>query len=159
MVFLKKASVADAEELYQMQVQAFLPLLYRYRDYETNPAAEEPERTLGRLQREGSHYYFILQNGKKVGAIRIQQQGETCRISPIFVLPEHQGNGYAQKALALVEDLYPGALRWELDTILQEPKLCHLYEKSGYCQTGEEIPVNDKMSLVVYQKIMKGRRI
>lgn len=156
MVYLKKASVSDAHELHQMQVQAFLPLLYRYRDYETNPAAEEPERTFGRLQREGSHYYFILKNGEKVGAIRVQQLGEMCRISPIFILPEHQGNGYAQKALALVEDLHPGTRCWELDTILQEPKLRHLYEKSGYCQTGEEIPVNDKMSLVVYQKSMKG---
>lgn len=156
MVFLQKASVADAKELYQMQVQAFLPLLYRYRDYETNPAAEEPEKTLGRLQREGSHYYFILQNGVKVGAIRVQQLGESCRISPIFILPEHQGNGYAQKALALVEDLHPGTRRWELDTILQEPKLRHLYEKSGYCRFGEETFVNDKMSLVQYQKIRKG---
>lgn len=156
MVYLRRASVADAKELYQMQVQAFLPLLYRYRDYETNPAAEEPERTLGRLQREGSHYYFILESGRKVGAIRVQQLGESCRISPIFVLPEHQGNSYAQQALALVEALYPKVHRWELDTILQEPKLRHLYEKSGYCQIGEEMFVNDKMSLVQYQKITKG---
>ena len=156
MVYLKKASVSDAHELHQMQVQAFLPLLYRYRDYETHPAAEEQDKTLGRLQRDGSSYYFILNDGVKVGAIRVQKLEESCRISPIFVLPEHQGNGYAQKALELVEDLHPGTQRWELDTILQEPKLRHLYEKSGYCRIGEETFVNDKMSLVQYQKITKG---
>lgn len=39
-----------------------------------------------------------------------------------------------------------------LDTILQEAGICHLYEKVGYRQTGRIRKVNDCMTLVFYRK-------
>ena len=45
-----------------------------------------------------------------------------------------------------------GDTGWELDTILQEAGNCHLYEKMGYRQTGKTTVINDKMTLVFYQK-------
>ena len=41
---------------------------------------------------------------------------------------------------------------WELDTILQEPKNCHLYEKMGYRQTGRTEVINERLTLVFYEK-------
>ena len=41
---------------------------------------------------------------------------------------------------------------WKLDTILQEPGNCHLYEKCGFVQVGEEHIINDKMTLIDYEK-------
>ncbi|NTV78512.1 MAG: tyrosine-protein phosphatase, partial [Clostridiales bacterium] len=55
-----------------------------------------------------------------------------------------------------VEDIYPYAKRWELDTILQEDKLCHLYEKMGYLKTGRVENIKDGMDLVYYEKDKKG---
>lgn len=52
----------------------------------------------------------------------------------------------------MAEALYPSALRWELDTILQEEKLCHLYEKMGYRQNGRTEEIKENMTLVFYAK-------
>lgn len=51
-----------------------------------------------------------------------------------------------------MEALYPEAAHWELDTIKQEPKLCHLYEKLGYRQTGKEEELQPGMTIVFYEK-------
>lgn len=71
--------------------------------------------------------------------------------NPLFILPEYQGRGIAQQAISSAEALH-GAHFWELDTIAQEAGNCHLYEKMGYRATGESAPVNDRMTLVRYEK-------
>jgi len=153
MIKLVKIGPQDAEELYQMRILAFQPLLDKYQDFDTNPAAESFER-FRRYFRENSNCYFIGADGKRVGALRVVRQFEReCRLSPIFVLPEYQGKGYAQQALNAVEKLYPKAERWALDTIKQEPKLLHLYEKAGYQRTGKEDRIKEGMDLVFYEKI------
>ena len=40
-----------------------------------------------------------------------------------------------------------------MDTILQEERLVHLYEKMGYQKTGKTAAVNPRMTLVFYQKL------
>ena len=89
----------------------------------------------------------------KVGALRVvdDQVGEKKRISPIFILPEHQNRGIAQKAMKLCEDIH-GCEKWELDTIMQEEGNCYLYEKMGYHRTGKSEVINDKLTLVFYEK-------
>lgn len=65
-----------------------------------------------------------------VGAIRVVdgKDGNRKRISPIFVLPRYQNIGIAQKAIQAAEEIY-GDDNWKLETILQEEKNRHLYEK------------------------------
>lgn len=46
----------------------------------------------------------------------------------------------------------PGNENWELDTILQESKNCYLYEKMGYCRTGKTEVINERLTLVFYEK-------
>lgn len=67
-------------------------------------------------------------------------------------LPEYQGYGYAQRAITIAESFYPFAKEWELDTILQEEKLCYLYEKMGYKKTGKVEHIMNGMDLVFYAK-------
>ena len=152
MIKLEKASDADAEEILFMQQAAFAPLLEKYKDYATNPAAENLERVRGRLTYTNTDTFFIVADNTKVGCIRIAHDYEVCKLKQILILPEFQGNGYAQSAIALAESLYPQKI-WRLDTIKQEIKLRHLYEKLGYKQTGEEQKVSEIMTLVFYQKI------
>ena len=42
-ITLTRTAVAEAEELHRMQVCAFAPLLKKYKDTDTNPAAETLE--------------------------------------------------------------------------------------------------------------------
>ena len=137
MITLKKASISDSSELYDLQIKSFKPLLDKYQDYDYSPGAEKPERTIQRLSEDFTAYYFICLDEEKIGGLRICDFGELCKLKQIYILPEYQDNGYAQTAIRLSEELHTNARRWEVDTILQEDKLCHLYEKMGYYQTGE----------------------
>ena len=67
-------------------------------------------------------------------------------------MPELQGQGIAQKALTILESVFADARVWELETILQEKRNCHLYEKLGFRQTGECRVINDNMTIVGYEK-------
>ena len=154
MISLKKAEISDTKEIHQMQVAAFTPLLEKYQDFDTSPAAEPLEKILWRMEMPNSEYYFILADEVKVGVVRIRWNEKHHSISPIFILPEYQGYGYAQQAIQLAEALYPEAKCWVLDTIWQESKLLHLYQKMGYHFTGSEHVVNDRMTLVDLVKII-----
>ena len=153
-ISLKKASIRDAEAIHGLQIASFLPLLRKYRDYDTNPANEDVERVIDRLKQPHTTYYFIILDGVQIGAIRIIYNDETrrARISPMFIVPEHQGKGYGQDTIGLVEDVVD-AERWELDTILQEEGNCYFYEKMGYRRTGVTRELNDRMTIVSYEKL------
>ncbi len=158
-VTLFRANIDDAKEIHAMQVEVFKELLEKYQDFGTSPGNENIEKVEARLKQNFSFYYFICIGQQKVGAVRIvdkKEAGKNKRISPIFILPEFQGKGIAQKAIRLCEELH-GNGNWELDTILQEPKNCHLYEKMGYRQTGKTEVVNERLTLVFYEKKEAGR--
>lgn len=153
-VKLLRADVDDANELHAMQTKSFRELLEKYQDFATSPANESVEKVEARLKQEFTYYYFICVGTQKAGAIRVVDKKETeknKRISPIFILPEFQGQGIAQEAIRLCEEMH-GKENWELDTILQEPKNCYLYEKMGYRQTGRTEVINERLTLVFYEK-------
>ena len=66
-------------------------------------------------------------------------------------MPEYRNQGYAQQAIKEAERIH-GKQNWKLDTILQEKGNCYLYEKLGYHQTGKTEQINDKMTIVFYEK-------
>ena len=137
---LIRIGIEDARKLWQMQTEAFQDLYKKYQDTENSPAAENIDKTIMRLQQPFTYYYFIQEFDENVGAVRVVDKGEkdtAKRISPIFVLPQYQRLGIAQKAIRMVEALH-GSSNWELSTILQEKVNCRLYEKMGYRQTGKQ---------------------
>ena len=153
-VKLVRANVEDAKELHAMQVKSFIELLEKYQDFDTSPANESVEKVEARLKQDFTYFYFICIGLQKAGAIRIvdkKELGKNKRISPLFILPEFQGQGIAQRAIQLCEEIH-GNEEWELETILQEQKNCHLYEKMGYQQNGKTEIINEKLTLVCYQK-------
>lgn len=138
----------------QMQKEAFAELYAKYQDTQTSPATEKYEDILFRFNQLETTYYFITAESVKVGVIRIVdcKDGVTRkRISPIFIMPEYRNQGYAQQAIKEAERIH-GENHWKLDTILQEKGNCYLYEKLGYHQTGKTEIINDKMTIVFYEK-------
>lgn len=152
-ISLRKANVNDAHAIHTMQLQAFMPLLKKYEDYDTSPANEAVDRIIARLNQPFTDYYIIKHLDCEVGAIRIVSLGSNVyRVSPVFILPEHQGKGMAQKVFAKIENIYSDAAKWELGTILQEQGNCYLYEKLGYQRLEKTKVINDKMTIVFYEK-------
>ena len=151
-ITLKRAQLSDAEAMHMMQVTAFLPLLEKYHDTAINPACETVERMREKIAH--SRCYFILEDSRAVGGIRVVQgptTGGSKVISPLFVLAGYRGRGVAQRAVKLVESIH-GADGWKLNTILEEPGNCHLYEKLGYRRTGDQRRVRPNMTIIDYVK-------
>ena len=153
-VKLIEAEFDEIDTILQMQKEAFAELYEKYRDKETSPATEKYEDILFRFNQPETTYYFITADNAKVGVIRIVDCNDGVarkRISPIFIMPEYRNQGYAQQAIKEAERIH-GENHWKLDTILQEKGNCCLYEKLGYHQTGKTESVNDKMTIVYYEK-------
>lgn len=162
-VNLVLARAEDAELIHRMKYEAFLPIYEKYHDEETSPVNEKIEKVIWQLTHEGAEYYLIQAGQEYVGAVRVRhsaiqtdagyEQGVEY-ISPIFILPEHQNKGLGQAVIHKVFALYPDTAVWRLDTIKQETRNCHLYEKCGFVRVGEEHIVNERMTLVDYEKLM-----
>ena len=151
---LVKANFEELNTILQMQIEAFSELYAKYQDTGTSPATEKYEDILFRFNQPETTYYFITADNVKVGVIRIVDCKDSVtrkRISPIFIIPEYGNKGYAQQAIKEAERIH-GEKHWKLDTILQEKGNCYLYEKLGYHQTGKTEQINDKMTIVFYEK-------
>ncbi len=149
-----KANYEELNTILQMQKEAFSDLYSKYQDTETSPATEQYEDILLRFNQPETTYYFIMAGSDKIGVIRIVDFKDGIkrkRISPIFIMPEYRNKGYAQQAIKEAENIH-GKRHWKLDTILQEKGNCYLYEKLGYHQTGKTEQINDKMTIVFYEK-------
>ncbi|MCQ2483223.1 MAG: GNAT family N-acetyltransferase [Clostridia bacterium] len=155
-VTLEEVLEDELELLHKMQVRAFMPLYEKYHD-DISPAVESLEYVKGRFSIPSRKYYFVMNYGIKVGAINIgtKNADDIMNIGPFFILPEFQNMGFGYAAIQEAFKLYPEALHWHLDTILQEPTNCHLYEKCGFVRTGSETVINDKMTIVDYE-LLRG---
>jgi len=150
---LKRATIEDCNVIWQMQRTAFAELLAKYEDFDTSPGNESIARIEQKLSHPHTYFYFIIVDDVTVGAIRVvnAKDGSRKRIAPLFIMQEHRNKGYAQTAMSEAERIH-GSNHWQLDTILQEPANCYLYEKMGYHQTGETEIINEKMTIVYYEK-------
>ncbi|MGL4336046.1 MAG: GNAT family N-acetyltransferase [Turicibacter sp.] len=152
-IHLAKADNQDVEVILSVQIKSFRVLYEKYQDDLTSPAKETVEYILSRMEQTTTTYYKIMADERMIGAIRIRELSEVrYQIAPIFIHPDYQGKGIAQIVMHKIEKMYPDGQVWEVDTILQEPGLCYLYEKIGYKKTGKTRVVNEKMTLVSYEK-------
>ena len=144
----------DIDAVFAIQQAAYRPLYEKYRDDATNPYMETKETVFRKYTHPLTKGYVFIVDGAIVGAVRIYADQETGRgkVSALGVLPEYQGRGIAQQALLHIEMLHPEVSHWSLDTILQEEGNCHLYEKLGYVRTGNTEAINDRLTLVFYEK-------
>lgn len=158
LIKLKLVTEDEAECLHRLQVEAFMPLYEKYQDDDTSPAKESLKRVTEKIIEENSDFYFIVFHGEKVGGVRVRwHQGKKVHenvnwISPIFIIPKFHNKGIASTVIEQLFGFYPNTIEWRLDTIKQETGNCHLYEKCGFVRVGEDIVVNEKMTLVGYVK-------
>lgn len=151
---LEEVREDEIPQMYEMQKESFMPLYEKYHD-EGSPAIESIDRVRGRAARPNRKYYFIVKDGARVGAINIghndPDEKKVAFISPLFILPKYQNKGMGYVAIQKAFEMLPEVTTWKLETILQEPANCHLYEKCGFVRVGEEKIINDKMTLIDYE--------
>lgn len=149
---LKQATESDIPAIYQMQKSSFKELLAKYKDYDTNPGAEDIHKITEKFNQSNTCYLLIINDHTICGAIRIVTEKYAYRVSPVFIIPEYQNNGIAQTVFKIIESKFTVNKDWILSTIKEENKNCYLYEKIGYHKTGREEVIKNGMTLVYYEK-------
>ncbi|MBA2369819.1 MAG: GNAT family N-acetyltransferase [Candidatus Protochlamydia sp.] len=103
-----------------MQVKSFLPLLEKYNDHKNNPACEPLDKTILRINDPLKGFFKILKENILVGGIAIKHTiPGTLFLGPIFIDPGYRNQKIAQKALELIENLFPAIEFFELATLAQ----------------------------------------
>jgi len=150
---LKKATIKDAENMFKLQKEIFMPLYTKYQDHETSPVMQSFDRFARRF--EAGDYYKIMHHNQLIGSVYVfEKEPGVMRFHIINIKTDYQNKGFAQKAMNRLEKIYPQAKAWELDTIASEKRNCYLYEKMGYHQSGDYEIINEHIKLVTYVKKM-----
>ncbi len=146
------AKPGDEKLIHNMKYNSFLSLYERYKD-DISPVKEPIDKVITQLKSDNCDYFIIKHNKSPIGGIRIVIEDEnTRRISPFFITPEHQNKGIGFIVMNMIFKKYSAISKWILSTIKEEKGNCHLYEKCGFKQTGKEEIINDKMTIVYYEK-------
>ncbi|WNS46290.1 GNAT family N-acetyltransferase [Paenibacillus sp. MMS20-IR301] len=84
-----------------------------------------------------SEYYVLEEEAVIIGGASIQQTGRHARVDKIFIDPLCQGRGYGSILLAYLEEQYPEARAWKLETSSRQLNNHRFYEKAGYTRIYE----------------------
>lgn len=141
----------EALKAWRMQKKCFKALYKKYRD-KGSPYKNGFLHFKKIIKSPKVKTYWITYDCEKVGEIFIAVKERQNYLARIFVQPDFQNRGIAQAAIKKAEEIYSKNPCWALDTIKQEEKNCRLYEKLGYRRTGEEKAVNNRMTIVYYEK-------
>lgn len=150
-----KTKEHDLEMLLDIQKKSFNDLLSKYKDYKTNPAAENISQIQDRFEQLNSNYYFIYIDQKIVGMLRyvLDDKKKQVFISPICILPEYQKQGIAKYCMLEIENINNEYRIFKIATILQEKYLCRFYEKLGYKEVGDRVNIKEGMDIIYYEKV------
>lgn len=92
--------------------------------------------------------FKIVDGTEVIGGIIVQivKPGH-CELSRMWLVPERQNQRVGRQALRWVEETFPAARRWTLDTPAWNQRTQHVYEAMGYVKVGTRPP-----DLVLYEK-------
>ncbi|WP_024856471.1 GNAT family N-acetyltransferase [Ruminococcus albus] len=151
---LVKANAEDASLVQRLQREAFMPLYERYHDDGTSPAFETVSGVAEKIAY--SDFLIIYLDDTPVGGVRVRRfenDGEVARnISPLFVIPQYWDKGIGSEVMKVLFDTYFDADKWTLATIEEDVRNCHFYEKHGFIPTGTRSVINERMTIIGYEK-------
>jgi GNAT superfamily N-acetyltransferase len=84
--------------------------------------------------------YTIRYDGHMVGGMKVIRQGEgKYWLGVLFVDPAYHSRGIGTAAMHFIEERYPDAIRWRLDTPQWATRNHYFYEKLDYKRVGTAI--------------------
>lgn len=123
------AQEKDLKEILALQYAAFESEAIALND----PAIQPMTETLEELQEEFKRGKVLkaVQDGKIIGTVRTEEDGNKVYINKLAVDPSFQGHGLGKKLVAAAEGMYCGKTFY-IHTNAHNPRNVHLYLSSGY---------------------------
>jgi len=155
-VQLYKATADDAENLVSIQKKAFKKLYDIYKD-EKSPYLKGTAEFYRWLNHPNVSIYKIYADEMLCSGIAVfKKPDDEYYLARLYILPELQRQGIASKAIKLCEACFEGAKKWMLDFPADQIANKKCYEKAGYIDTEVRDIKNDKLTLAIYEKVIKG---
>lgn len=137
-ILLERARPQDALELQRIQTAAFKVDLEKYG---SGPSGYDSLQWQIDMMETQNYFKIILDGGKIIGGMVVFDKGQDhLHLGRIFIEPDYQNLGLGQSAVNMLEQAYPDARRWTLDTPYLNLRNHHFYEKLGYIKVGETEP-------------------
>lgn len=147
---IARTNMEEAQELLNIQKQAFQSDLEKYRDFATNPAAESLISFIQRILI--SQHYTIFIDEEIAGSIDIRKISEDhYLLNQLCLNPKWQNRGFGSKIMKMMEEMFPNVTIWSLKTQKDNARNRHFYEKAGYFFIGEQ-RMTHQLSLVEHEK-------
>ena len=152
-IAFERAAPADAEALVAAQIAAFQYDSVLYPDVEIGgPPGYDSVEDMRRKMAEGQCYKMV-NAGRIIGGIVVFDKGQGhIYVGRIYIDPAYHNRGIGTQAIQFLEQTYPAATLWSLDTPVWAVRNQHFYEKLGYVKVGEEVLPD--ITLIQYQKRM-----
>jgi len=150
MIKFAKATCADAQQLTEVQIKTFDDDSRRFFGKPNGgpPGYDSVKFQLDMM--EQGIYYKILDEDTIIGGIIIfRSKNGHYNLGRIYVDPDYQNRGVGTKAISFLENEFPDAQVWNLDTPMVATRNHHFYEKLGYVRTGD-----DGVDQYLYEKKM-----
>jgi GNAT superfamily N-acetyltransferase len=157
MVTFEKATPADATALTAVQTRTFDDDSRRFTAQLSGgpPGYDEID---WQLQMMGlGHYYKIVADERLIGGLIVfDQGGGHYELGRIYIDPAYQNQGLGGQAMQFIEQTFPQARQWTLDTPSWAVRNQHFYEKWGYAKVQEEA-IAPGFTLFFYEKHLGGQ--
>lgn len=127
---IDQASKLDFLEILEIQKKAFYSEAVLYKNFNIHPLIQ----TMAEMQEEckGKVVLKAVVDGKIVGSVRANLDGDNCGVNKLVVLPEFQKCGIGEKLLGEIENHFPEAKKFTLATGANSESNIRLYQKVGY---------------------------
>ena len=152
---IEPATIADAQEILELQRLAYHEEAEIYGDYTIPPLIQTVMEIEDDLKRQ-----VVLKatvDGRIAGSVRAYLRDGTCYIGRLIVHPDIQNRGLGTRLMHAIEAAFDEADRFELFTGHKSARNLYLYQKLGYVPFRQE-PVSDSLQMVFLEKPCSGGR-
>lgn len=152
MIELGKLENGDIHEFTEIAIKSFEEDKIKYGEY---PPLIDMEHHALRFIHQGETSKIIKDGELIGGTVIFHDRKGHYTLGALFIHPSYQNQGIGQQVISLIEEKYPQAKSWFLDTPYLSYRNHHFYEKMGYKKVGEEVPdKNRDFKLFLYKKEM-----
>lgn len=157
MINILRAEIADAKTLTELKIKTFDDDSRRFFNRPSGgpPGYNSIDNQIEMIKKHLS--YKILDGDTIIGGIVVMNNGNLCyELANIFIDPDYQGKGIGQQAIRFIENEFPNARKWTLDTPSAATRNHYLYEKMGYIKINEMLlDKTTGLYLYFYEKNME----
>lgn len=141
------AVIEDAEKIRDVMSEAF------YSDYIKYGYCPAYNQSIEHVEKNilSSFSFKIMVAGEIVGYARVIDEGEGCYwLCCLCIIPKVQNLGLGKKAITFIEEQFPLAVKWGLDTPADNIRNIRFYEQCGFKVIKEYVDKN--IRLAVFEK-------